>query len=93
MVATGSLERPHVLPAAKALPRLGHLHHVVLVAHVVFLFGAETNISLSTIQSAIKIYRDILRSYSWSPEERRRRDVRSGHDGLHGWEADDGTLW
>jgi len=36
-----------VHPAAEALPGLGHLHHVVfLMAHVVFLFGAETGIQI-----------------------------------------------
>ena len=45
----------------------------------------------STIQSAITIYRDILQNHS-RPSGRRRRDVRSGHDGLRGWEADDGAL-
>jgi hypothetical protein len=41
VVASGSLERPHVLSAREALPGLGNLHYVVLVPHVVFHFGAE----------------------------------------------------
>src|SRR5688500_6387897 len=44
-----------------------------------------------SIQSSIKIYRDILKSHS-RPSGRRRREVRSWHDGLRGWEADDGTF-
>jgi hypothetical protein len=43
----GFLERPHVIPAAEALPGLGHLHHVVFwVAHVVFLFGDVAGIQI-----------------------------------------------
>jgi hypothetical protein len=43
----GFLERPHVLPAAEALPGLGHLHHVVFwVTHVVFLFGDVAGIEV-----------------------------------------------
>src|SRR5215212_5434280 len=43
----GFLERSHVLPAAEALPGLGHLHHVVLgVTHVVFLLGDVAGIQV-----------------------------------------------
>jgi len=37
----GLLELAHLLPPPNALSGLGHLHRIVLVAYLVFLFWAE----------------------------------------------------